>query len=117
MLITSRSRLTGLAAGEGAHLLPLGVLTDSESRDLLTTSLGAGRVMAEPAAVSELIGLCARLPLALRDVAARVAARPGLPLTWLAAEMRDARAAAGEEPELQLDGADQNGLDAFPVEK
>ena len=67
--------------------------------------------------VSELIGLCARLPLALRDVAARVAARPGLPLPWLAAEMRDARAAAGEEPELQLDGADQNGLDAFPVEK
>jgi len=100
VLITSRSRLTGLAAGEGAHLVPLGVLTDSESRDLLTTSLGAGRVLAEPAAVSELIGLCARLPLALRDVAARVAARPGLPLTWLAAEMRD-----------------QVGLDAFPVEK
>jgi hypothetical protein len=108
VLVTSRSRLTGLAAGEGAHLLPLDVLTDSESRDLLATSLGARRVMAESAAVSELIVLCARLPLALCDVAARVAARPGLPLALLAAEVRDARV------------ADQNhhsALDAFPVEK
>ena len=47
--------------------------------------------MAEPAAVSELIALCGRLPLALCDVAARAVARPGLPLAALAAEMRDAR--------------------------
>jgi DNA-binding SARP family transcriptional activator len=109
VLVTSRSRLTGLAAGEGANLHPLDVLTDSESRDLLATSLGAERVMAEPAAVTELISLCARLPLALCDVASRVAARPGLPLAWLAAEMRNARAAEGEEFGLYLE--------AFPVEK
>jgi hypothetical protein len=110
VLITSRSRLTGLAAGEGANLLPLDVLTDSESHDLLTTSLGAERVMAEPAAVTELISLCARLPLALCDVAARVAARPGLPLAWLAAEMRDARAAAGRRVRASPRGGrpDQN---------
>jgi len=112
VLITSRSRLTGLSAGEGAQLLPLGVLTDSESRDLLSTSLGAGRVMAEPAAVSELIGLCARLPLALRDVAARVAARPGLPLAWLAAEMRDARVAAAEDG-YQAPGKSGSNGDSF----
>jgi DNA-binding SARP family transcriptional activator/DNA-binding XRE family transcriptional regulator len=89
VLVTSRNRLTGLAAAEGAHLLMLGVLTEPESRDLLAMNLGAERAQAEPAAVSELIGLCACLPLALCDVTARVAAHPGLPLARLAAEMRD----------------------------
>ena len=90
-LITSRNRLTGLAAREGAHLLNLGVLTVSESRDLLRANVGAKRAMAEPAAISELIELCARLPLAVCDVAARATARPGLPLGTLAAGMRDMR--------------------------
>ena len=91
VLVTSRNRLTGLAAAEGAHLITLGVLTEAESHDLLASNLGAGRAMAEPVAVSELIALCGRLPLALCDVAARAVARPGLPLAALAAEMRDAR--------------------------
>jgi DNA-binding SARP family transcriptional activator/transcriptional regulator with XRE-family HTH domain len=89
VLVTSRNRLTGLAAAEGARLLTLGALTDAESQALLASSLGAGRVMAEPAAVSELPALCARLPLALRGVAARAAARPNVSLTMLAAGMRD----------------------------
>ena len=89
VLVTSRNRLTGLAAADGAHLITLGVLTEPESRDLLSVNLGAGRAMAEPEAVSELIGLCGRLPLALRGVAARAIACPGLPLSALAAEMRD----------------------------
>jgi DNA-binding SARP family transcriptional activator/DNA-binding XRE family transcriptional regulator len=91
VLVTSRNRLTGLAAAEGAHLLNLGVLTVYESRALLSASVGAGRATAEPAAISELIELCARLPLALCDVAARAVARPGLSLAALAAEMRDTR--------------------------
>jgi tetratricopeptide (TPR) repeat protein len=91
VLVTSRNRLTGLAAAEGAHLIPHGVLTDAESHDLLASHLGAGRAMAEPVAVSDLIALCGGLPLALCDVAARAAARPGLPLAPPAAAMRDAR--------------------------
>lgn len=91
VLVTSRNRLTGLAAAEGAHLITHGVLTEAESYDLLASNLGARRAMAEPTAVSELIALCGGLPLALCDVAARAAARPGLPLAPLAAEMRDAR--------------------------
>jgi DNA-binding SARP family transcriptional activator/transcriptional regulator with XRE-family HTH domain/tetratricopeptide (TPR) repeat protein len=90
-VVTSRNRLTGLAAAEGAHLITLDALTDSESRDLLSTNLGTERAKAEPAAVSELIALCGRLPLALCDVAARAVARPGLPLRALVAEMQDAR--------------------------
>jgi DNA-binding SARP family transcriptional activator/transcriptional regulator with XRE-family HTH domain/tetratricopeptide (TPR) repeat protein len=91
VLATSRNRLTGLAAAEGAHLMTLDVLTAGESRDLLAWNLGAGRAVAELGAVGELIALCGRLPLALCDVAARAVACPGLPLASLVAEMRDAR--------------------------
>jgi DNA-binding SARP family transcriptional activator/transcriptional regulator with XRE-family HTH domain len=90
VLVTSRNRLTGLAAAEGAYLTTLGVLTEAESRDLLAANLDAGRAMAEPATISELIALCGRLPLALCDVAARAVARP-VPLAALSAEMGDAR--------------------------
>jgi tetratricopeptide (TPR) repeat protein len=83
--------MTGLAAADGAHLITQAPLTEDESYELLALNLGAGRVMGEPVAVSELITLCSGLPLALRDVAARAVARPGLPLAALAAEMRDER--------------------------
>jgi DNA-binding SARP family transcriptional activator/transcriptional regulator with XRE-family HTH domain len=91
VIVTSRNRLTGLAASEGARLLNLGVLTDGESHSLLVASLGAERTTTEPVAVGELITLCARLPLALCDAAARAVTRPGLPLSALTAEMRDER--------------------------
>lgn len=91
VLITSRNRLTGLAAAEGAHLLNLGVLTADESRALLSASVGEQRTVAEPSGLSELIELCAYLPLALCDVAVRAVARPGLPLAAIAAEMRGSR--------------------------
>jgi DNA-binding SARP family transcriptional activator/transcriptional regulator with XRE-family HTH domain len=90
VLVTSRNRLTGLAA-EGVHLMTLGVLTEAESHDLLALYLGAGRTAADPMVISELINLCGRLPLALCDSAARAVARPGLPLAALVSELRDAR--------------------------
>jgi hypothetical protein len=91
VLVTSRNRLTGLAAAEGARLIPLDVLADWEARDLLVKKLGAARAGAELTAMRELAELCARLPLALSDVAARAASRPRLPLSRLATEMRDER--------------------------
>ncbi len=90
VLVTSRSQLAGLAAVEGARLLPLGLLPEQEARELLAGRLGAGRVEAESEAVTELIGLCARLPLALAITAARAAARPDHPLAAVAAELRAA---------------------------
>jgi tetratricopeptide (TPR) repeat protein len=51
--------------------------------------MGLDRTAAEPAALGELVALCARLPLALAIVAARAAARPGFPLAALAADLRD----------------------------
>ena len=89
VLVTSRNWLAGLAAAEGALPVPLEVLTESESLAVLAANLGMSRAMAEPTAVSELIRLCGRLPLALCDVAARASARPGVPLAAVAASLQD----------------------------
>lgn len=59
-----------------------------EARDLLIRRLGDGRVEAEPDATGELIGLCARLPLALSVAAAYAAIRPDFPLAALAGQFR-----------------------------
>jgi DNA-binding SARP family transcriptional activator/tetratricopeptide (TPR) repeat protein len=88
VLVTSRSQLTGLVAVEGAHPVFLDVLSEAEACELLVGRLGAQRVMAEPAAATELAGLCAGLPLALSVAAARAAARPSFTLAALAAELR-----------------------------
>jgi DNA-binding SARP family transcriptional activator/tetratricopeptide (TPR) repeat protein len=90
VVVTSRSRLTGLVAAEGAHPITLDLLTDAEARDLLGRRLGADRLAAEPAAVASLVRLCARLPLALSIAAARAATNSGLPLAVLAAELAEA---------------------------
>jgi tetratricopeptide (TPR) repeat protein len=90
VVITSRTPLTALAAGPGARLISLDLLTEEEATGLLATRLGHARLAAEPAAAAELAALCGRLPLALAITAARAAARPELPLSAFAAELRDA---------------------------
>jgi hypothetical protein len=67
------------------------VFTDAEALELLARRIGAARLAAEPGVAKELMGLCARLPLALAITAARASARPGFALATLAAELRDAR--------------------------
>ena len=91
VLVTSRNDLASLVVTDGAAEVSLDVLTDADARQLLARRLGPARVAAEPAAADELIGLCARLPLALAITAARAAAHPGFSLAALAAELRDAR--------------------------
>jgi DNA-binding SARP family transcriptional activator/Tfp pilus assembly protein PilF len=88
VLVTSRNRLAGLVAAEGAHPFTLDLLSAAEARELLAHRLGAARVAAEPEAVEEIIRGCARLPLALAIVAARAATSPGITLTALADELR-----------------------------
>ncbi|HEY2130741.1 MAG TPA: BTAD domain-containing putative transcriptional regulator [Streptosporangiaceae bacterium] len=90
VLVTSRARLPGLAATEGAQLLPLDVLTGTEARELLAGRLGE-RASAEADAARQLTESCSRLPLALSIVAARAAARPMMPLTELSRELADAQ--------------------------
>ncbi|WP_329529475.1 AfsR/SARP family transcriptional regulator [Streptomyces sp. NBC_01462] len=89
VIVTSRSPLSGLVARHGAHPLPLGLLAAEESLELLARRLGEARVHAEPDAGRTIVGLCARLPLALSIVAARAALHPGFRLADIAAELRE----------------------------
>ncbi|GIH22722.1 hypothetical protein Aph01nite_10320 [Acrocarpospora phusangensis] len=91
VVVTSRTRLTGLVAAEGARSATLDLLDAAESEQLLRHHLGAERVAAEPVAVAALIDLCARLPLALTIAAARALFDPATPLAALAAQLADAR--------------------------
>jgi tetratricopeptide (TPR) repeat protein/transcriptional regulator with XRE-family HTH domain len=91
VVVTSRSQLSGLVAAEGACALTLDLLTEAEARELLARRLGAARLEAEPDATAELIGLCARLPLALAIAAARASSHSALRLSVLAQELKDAR--------------------------
>lgn len=91
VIITSRSQLSGLAASDGARVLPLGLLSEADARQLLAARLGGDRAAAEPAAVTKIVGLCSCLPLALAITAARAVANPQLPLAALAAELADMR--------------------------
>ena len=84
VLVASRNALVGLVTA-GAHPLTVDLLTGDGARQLLVGRLGAARVAAEPRAVDEIIGLCARLPLALAVVAARAATNPTFDLAALAA--------------------------------
>lgn len=86
-LVTSRTQLTSLVATSDARPLTLGLLACSEARELLVSRLGPDRVSAESAAIDQLIGLCARLPLALAIVAARAALGPPDLLTALTSEL------------------------------
>ncbi|MFV2102371.1 BTAD domain-containing putative transcriptional regulator [Micromonospora sp. LOL_024] len=88
VVVTSRDQLSTLVAAEGARLLTLDVLTDTESMHLLRNRVDADRLDAEPTAVAEMIEAAGRLPLALSIVAARVAIRPTFPLDAIAAELR-----------------------------
>src|SRR6185437_14903204 len=89
-LVTSRDRLTGLVATDGAFPLTLDLLPAADARDLLAQRLGPGRVASEPAAVADIVAGCARLPLALTIAAARAATHPTFPLAVLATELREA---------------------------
>ncbi|MGW2588667.1 AfsR/SARP family transcriptional regulator [Streptomyces sp. NPDC001515] len=91
VVVTSRERLGGLVAGEGARPVGLGVLTEAESIGVLVRHLG-NRVAAEPAAAAEIVAATGRLPLALAVVAGRVAGHPAFPLHAFAAELRPAGA-------------------------
>ncbi|MEU3143581.1 BTAD domain-containing putative transcriptional regulator [Streptomyces sp. NPDC006999] len=89
VIVTSRNRLTGLVAGEGAQPLTLDQMTSAEAHDLLARRLGTDRLAAEPEAADEIIARCGRLPLALAIVAAHACAHPAFPLSAIADEVSD----------------------------
>ena len=89
VLVTSRSRLSGLVARDGARRVLVDVLAPVEAVELLRRVTGDHRRHDDPNELSELARLCARLPLALRIAAERAASRPQMPLGELIRDLRD----------------------------
>jgi DNA-binding SARP family transcriptional activator/tetratricopeptide (TPR) repeat protein len=83
-VITSRSPLASLVALEGARPLTLRVLSEPEARLMVAERLGSRQTGADLAATDQLIGACARLPLALAIATALIATRPGQSISTVA---------------------------------
>ncbi len=86
-VVTSRSRLPGLIARDGASRITLDLLSPAEAVALLGDVIGAARVAAEPKAIAELASRCAYLPLALRIAAECAVTHPHVSLADLAGEL------------------------------
>ncbi|WP_233223407.1 tetratricopeptide repeat protein [Amycolatopsis sp. CA-128772] len=89
VIVTSRNRLAGLMARDGAQRVIVEVLPESESVELITAITADYRAQDDPADIAELARLCACLPLALRIAAERAATRPWMPLGQLIQDLRD----------------------------
>ncbi|MFD6230233.1 BTAD domain-containing putative transcriptional regulator [Streptomyces sp. NPDC060232] len=86
VLITSRGRLLDL---DGVEWVSIGTMEPRDSTSLMTETLGAARVTAEPEASAELAELCGHLPLALRIATARLRNRPRWTVRYLVERLRD----------------------------
>lgn len=91
VIVTSRGRLPGLGAREGATRVTLAPLLPAEAAELLRKILGPERTSIEPSAVAAIAAECAFLPLALRIAAERAIVRPHQKLASLAAQLTAAR--------------------------
>ncbi|WP_199736160.1 tetratricopeptide repeat protein [Micromonospora sp. HM5-17] len=89
VIVTSRSRLSGLVARDGGRRLTLDMLPEDDAIALLDRIISPYRADDDPHEVAELARLCARLPLALRIAAERAASRPLMPLDELIQDLRD----------------------------
>ncbi|GAA1642367.1 BTAD domain-containing putative transcriptional regulator [Nonomuraea maheshkhaliensis] len=119
VVVTSRRWLSGVTTRHGARHLALDTLSDDEAHALLTRRIGAARVAAETAAVTEFVALCKGLPLALSIIAARAAAQPRRSLMELVAELRDEGLGAldDDDPSASLPAVLSWSLRALPAEQ
>ena len=88
-VVTSRSRLSGLVARDGAIRVAVGVLREDDAVALLGIVTSRYRTHDQRHELVELARLCARLPLALRIAAERAASRPMMRLDELITDLRD----------------------------
>jgi tetratricopeptide (TPR) repeat protein len=96
VVVTSRSRLSGLTVREGARSVRLDRLAEDEAVTLLAQIIGAVQINAEPEAAATIARRCDRLPLALRVAAERAAAHPHRSLADVAEEL------SGEQHRLDV---------------
>jgi NB-ARC domain len=91
VLITSRTRLTGLP---GAKPLPLDVLAPDDAVELFGRLAGPGRQ--DGPAAAEVVGLVGHLPLSIVILAGRLCGDPTLTVTELAADLTSSNARLDE---------------------
>ncbi|GAA0435031.1 regulatory protein AfsR [Acrocarpospora corrugata] len=87
-IITSRGKLADLPS---ARLIDLDVMEPDEALSLFGAVAGVDRVAAERAAAMDVVAACGFLPLAVRIVAARLAARPSWTVASLVPRLADER--------------------------
>ncbi|MGH3360410.1 MAG: BTAD domain-containing putative transcriptional regulator, partial [Nocardioidaceae bacterium] len=92
VIVTSRSRLRGLAAREGADRLQVESLPLPDATALLAAGLDRRGIPYERSELSELAELCSRLPLALAVAVEQAGRHADARLTDLVSELRDERA-------------------------
>jgi DNA-binding SARP family transcriptional activator len=103
VIVTSRDNLHGLSAVNGAHRVPVDVVTEGEATAILSAIIGADRAAGESAAISALAATCGFLPLALRIAASNLAAMPGQPIASYVRDLWSADRVAA----LAIDSDDQ----------
>ncbi|ANZ36084.1 hypothetical protein BBK82_08385 [Lentzea guizhouensis] len=86
LIITSRSRLTGIA---GAASIELDLFSRTESVELLSRIVGQDRLSADLDSVSTITRLCGGIPLAIQVAGAKLLARPHWPLQAMAVRLLD----------------------------
>jgi DNA-binding SARP family transcriptional activator/tetratricopeptide (TPR) repeat protein len=91
ILVTSRDQMRPLIAIEGARVAGLSPLSPEDAREILVRRLGTARVDAEKDAVSQIVALCAGLPLTLSLMAAYAATHPAHSLSSMAAQLNRPR--------------------------
>ncbi|MEV7930810.1 BTAD domain-containing putative transcriptional regulator [Kitasatospora sp. NPDC088779] len=107
VVITSRDRLTGLVAREGAHRVGLDGFTPAEGQALLARVLGVGAAEAQRQAGARLLDACGHLPLALGIAAAQLRDRPQRDLAAFADELASSTDRLGA---LEAGGDDRSSL-------
>ncbi|MFB4276893.1 MULTISPECIES: AfsR/SARP family transcriptional regulator [unclassified Nonomuraea] len=101
-LVTSRDRLSGLIARDGAERITLDVLSLEDCLALLASSTGERRTAAEPEAAAQLVRLCGRLPLALRIAGVLLSDHPNWTIDDFVTRLADHGRLAG----LRIEGDD-----------
>jgi len=89
VVVTSRDRLGGLVALDGANRISLDALRAEESLRLLAHRVGMARLRAEPEAAAQLAVQCGHMPLALSIAGARLADQEHHTIEEFVAELAD----------------------------
>ena len=86
VIVTSRRRVPDPPADARVDL---GMFSEPEARQLLSSVVGSDRLAAEPEATAAVLERCAGSPLAVRIAAGRLATRPAWPIGHFAGRLRD----------------------------